>query len=117
MSKDPIRVAVVEDRAEIREGLVALLTGPPGFRPAGAWASMEEALPALQGETPDVLLVDLDLPGMSCVDGIRRLKEGQRSPLCVVFTVYEDDDRIFDALCAGACGYLLKKTPAPLLLA
>ena len=117
MTKNPIRVAVVEDRAEIREGLVALLTGPPGFRPAGAWESMEEALPALARDVPDVLLVDLDLPGISGTEGIRRLKESPRSPLCVVLTVYEDDDRIFDALCAGACGYLLKKTPAPSLLA
>jgi DNA-binding NarL/FixJ family response regulator len=114
---EPIRVAVVEDRVEIREGLVALLGGRPGFHAAGAWGSMEDALPALAHNPPDVVLVDLDLPGMSGADGIRRLKDARPSLLSVVLTVYEDDDRIFDALCAGACGYLLKKTPAPGLLA
>ena len=112
-----IRVAIVEDRREIREGLVSLLDGLPNFRTTGAWESMEEALPVLEGDTADVVLVDLGLPGMSGTEGIRRLKELRPSLLTVVLTVYEDDDRIFDALCAGACGYLLKKTPAPQLLA
>lgn len=112
----PIRVAVVEDRVEIREGLVALLAGPPRFRAAGSWGSMEEALPPLMRDPPDVVLVDLGLPGMTGTEGIRRLKEARPSLLSVVLTVYEDDDRIFEALCAGACGYLLKKTPAPRLL-
>ena len=112
-----IRVAIVEDRREIREGLVSLLDGLPNFRTTGAWESMEEALPVLEGDTADVVLVDLGLPGMSGTEGIRRLKERRPSLLTVVLTVYEDDDRIFDALCAGACGYLLKKTPAPQLLA
>jgi DNA-binding NarL/FixJ family response regulator len=116
-SSEPIRVAIVEDRVEIREGLVALLAGPPRFRATGAWGSMEDALPALTNDPPDVVLVDLDLPGMSGTEGIRRLKDARPSLLSVVLTVYEDDDRIFDALCAGACGYLLKKTPAPRLLA
>ena len=115
-----IRVAIVEDQPEIRTGLVTLLEDSPRFRCAGAWGSMEEGLRALepaQAVRPDVVLVDLGLPGMHGIDGIRRLKLSRPDLLMVVLTVYEDDDRIFEALCAGACGYLLKKTPAPRLLA
>lgn len=114
-----IRVAIVEDQDDIRGGLLALLEDSPRFRSAGAWPSMEEALPSLedQASASDVVLVDLGLPGMSGTEGIRRLKEVRPDLLTVVLTVYEDDDRIFEALCAGACGYLLKKTPAPQLLA
>lgn len=114
-----IQVAIVEDQDDIRGGLLALLEDSPRFRSAGAWPSMEEALPFLedQASASDVVLVDLGLPGMSGTEGIRRLKEVRPDLLTVVLTVYEDDDRIFEALCAGACGYLLKKTPAPQLLA
>jgi DNA-binding NarL/FixJ family response regulator len=78
---------------------------------------MEEAMPAIGALRPEILLVDLGLPGMSGIVGIRQLKARTPELLSVVLTVYEDDDRIFEALCAGACGYLLKTTPAPALLA
>lgn len=113
----PIRVVIVEDRAEIRSGLEALITGSPGFGCAGAFGSMEEALPELESRPPDIALVDIGLPGMSGIEGIRRLKGSRPALVTVVLTVYQDDERIFEALCAGACGYLLKKTPAPRLLA
>src|SRR5262245_23857715 len=77
---------------------------------------MEEAVAALSAGPPGVLLVDLELPGMSGIEGIRLLKERHPGLLLLVLTVYDDDDRIFHAICAGACGYLLKKTqPARLL--
>jgi DNA-binding NarL/FixJ family response regulator len=115
-----VTAGIVEDQAGIREGLIALLEESARFRCLGAWGSMEEALAALEprGATlPDVVLVDLGLPGMAGTEGIRRLKTSRPELLTVVLTVHEDDERIFDALCAGACGYLLKKTPAPRLLA
>ncbi len=115
-----VTAGIVEDQAEIREGLIALLEQSERFRCVGAWGSMEEGLAALEAPgavLPDVLLVDLGLPGMAGTEGIRRLKGSRPGLLTVVLTVHEDDDRIFDALCAGACGYLLKKTPAPRLLA
>src|SRR5262245_43527752 len=111
-----IRVAIVEDQREIREGLAQLIAGAQKFRSTGAWPSMEEAIPALRADLPDVVLVDIELPGMSGIDGIRILKEKHPKLLLIVLTVYDDDDRIFQAICAGACGYLLKSTPPARLL-
>jgi DNA-binding NarL/FixJ family response regulator len=110
-----IRVALVEDRREIREGLAALIGGTDGFVCTGAFGSMEAALPAIAQQPPDVALVDIGLPGMSGIDGIRLLKQRHADLRLVVLSVYDDDERIFEALCAGACGYLLKKT-APVRL-
>src|SRR6516225_7082655 len=95
-----VRIAIVEDHDEIREGLATLIAAAPGFSCTGAWGA-----------------IDLGLPGMGGIEGIRRLKASRPTIPSVVLTVYQDDDRIFQALCAGACGYLLKKTPAPQLLA
>ena len=77
---------------------------------------MEEALARPWTEIPDVALLDIGLPGMSGIEGIRLLREKYTSTVLVMLTVYEDDERIFEALCAGACGYLLKKTPPVRLL-
>lgn len=117
MKDAPIRVGIIEDQGDLREGMAALIAGSEGFACVGAWGSMEDALPAVAGAAPQVVLVDLGLPGMSGIEGIRRLKTKVPTLLAVVLTVYEDDDRIFEALCAGACGYLLKTTLAPALLA
>ncbi len=111
-----LSVVIVEDQREIREGLRALIDGTGGFRCAGAYRSMEEALDHLRGEPPDVALLDIGLPGMSGIEGIRLLRERHPAMQLVMLTVYEDDDRIFQAICAGACGYLLKKTPPARLL-
>jgi DNA-binding NarL/FixJ family response regulator len=109
-------VAVVEDHPEFREYLAALIAGSEGFSCAGSFRSMEDALPRIVTNPPDAILVDIGLPGMSGVDGIRILKERFPKLCLLVLTVYDDDDRIFDALCAGASGYLLKKTPPARLL-
>lgn len=116
VSDTTIRVAIVEDRREIRDGLAMIINGTPGFRCTGAYRSMEEALERIAGDLPDVVLNDIGLPGMSGIDGIRILKERHPGLLVLMLTIYDDDDRIFEALCAGASGYLLKKTqPAHLL--
>lgn len=106
----PIRVGIVEDKREIREGLSQLLGSAEGYRVVGAWGSMEEALPNLTHAAADLALVDIGLPGMSGIEGIRVLRERHPEIVALVLSVYDDDDRIFEALCAGACGYLLKKT-------
>ena len=109
-------VATIEDRREIREGLATLIDDTPGFRCVGRYRSMEEALDGFRNHPADLSLVDIELPGMSGLDGIRLLREQYPAMLLLMLTVYDDDERIFEALCAGACGYLLKKTPPQRLL-
>ena len=106
-----IKIAIVEDVREIREGLGRLINSTPGFRCTGVYASMEEALEKIPKNLPDLVLSDIGLPGIDGISGIRILKERYPDLLILMLTVYDDNERIFDALCAGACGYLLKKTP------
>jgi DNA-binding NarL/FixJ family response regulator len=115
--KGTIRAAIVEDEADIREGLAELIDATEGYRCTGRFRTMEDALARIEADLPDVALVDIGLPGMSGIKGIRILKERFPSLHALMLTVYDDDERIFDALCAGATGYLLKKTPSDRLLA
>ena len=114
---DPIKVAIIEDEREIRECLALLVNGTDGYACTGAFRSMEEALEKIPRQLPDVVLSDIGLPGMTGIEGVRLLKERHPDLLVLMLTVYDDDERIFDAMCAGACGYLLKKTPPARLLA
>ena len=111
-----IKTAIIEDEDNIREGLASLISFTPGFKCTGSFASMEEALHRLPRNVPDVVLSDIGLPGMDGIQGIKILKERFPKLLILMITVYDDDDRIFDALCAGANGYLLKRTPPMRLL-
>lgn len=111
-----IRVAIVEDRAEVRDSLQALLSGTPEFEVTGAYASMEAALHGLERRVPDAAVIDLGLPGMSGIEGIRCLRERYPKLTLIVLTVFDDDKRIFEAICAGAQGYLLKNAPPSKLL-
>ncbi len=111
-----INVAIIEDRRELREGLAMLIGGTEGFKCTGKYGMMEEALRRLGAEMPDVVLCDIGLPGMDGIEGIKILKEKFPALLVIMLTIYDDDERIFNALCAGACGYLLKKTPPIRLL-
>ena len=111
-----IKVAIIEDRREIRDGLAMLIGGTEGFKCTGVYRSMEDALPRIGGDLPDVVLCDIGLPGMSGIEGMRVLKERFPNLLLLMLTIYDDDEKIFAALCAGACGYLLKKTPPSKLL-
>ena len=111
-----IEVAIVEDRREIRESLALLIGGTEGFKCIGSYRSMEEALDKLKHHQPHLLLSDIGLPGMSGIEGVAILKELYPDLLILMLTVYDDDERIFDAMCAGASGYLLKKTPPARLL-
>lgn len=111
-----IRVVLIEDQRELREGLRMLLNATPGYRCINNFSSMEEALKNIERELPDIVLTDIGLPGMSGIEGIGLLKERYPELVIVALTVFDDDDRIFNALCAGASGYLLKKTPPARLL-
>ena len=111
MEKAPIRVTIIEDQRVTRETLEALLDESGSCRTASAFSRMEEALAGIGRNVPDVALVDLGLPGMSGIQGIGILRERYPSIRSLVFTVYEDDENIFRAICAGASGYLLKRIP------
>jgi DNA-binding NarL/FixJ family response regulator len=115
-TSSPLKIAIIEDQREIREGLSALIDSTKGYRCTGSFRTMEEALAQIGRNLPDVALIDIGLPGMSGIEGTRLLKERYPNLLLLILTVYDDDDRIFGALCAGACGYLLKKTPSARLL-
>jgi DNA-binding NarL/FixJ family response regulator len=107
-----IFVGIVEDDEEIRHGIVSFLSKQPGFVCDLAVGSVEELLAALTTENaPQVLIMDLGLPGMSGVEGINFVKSHYPEMDIVVFSVYNDPKKIFDSLCAGATGYLLKNTP------
>ncbi len=115
-----IRVCLVEDQGDIRQGLAELLSEEDGFACDAAFHSMERLLEYLAGKPaaslPQVALIDLGLPEMSGLEGIRELREHWPSISPLVLTVHGDDGRIMDALCAGANGYLLKNTPPRRLL-
>ena len=111
-----IKVAIIEDQARFRRCLEVLIDGTDGFHCIGVFGSMEEALDKLNRDMPDVVLADIGLPGMSGIEGVRTLTERHPGLQVIMLTVYDDDERIFDALCAGACGYMLKKTPPARLL-
>jgi DNA-binding NarL/FixJ family response regulator len=111
-----VKVAIVEDHRELRECLAFMIGSTEGYRCTGNYRSMEEALQRISADLPDVVLSDIGLPGMSGIEGVRILKERYPKLLILMLSVYDDDDRIFDALCAGAAGYLLKKTPPARLL-
>jgi DNA-binding NarL/FixJ family response regulator len=115
-SRSLARVAIIEDRRELRDGLAMLIGGTDGFQCTGTYRSMEEALEGFASALPDVALCDIGLPGMSGVDGIRILKERYPALIILTLTIHGDDDRIFNAICAGANGYLLKNTPPARLL-
>ncbi len=107
----PIRVVVIEDMRELREGLQSLLNFTPNFRCVKSFGAMDEALRFIKADTADLILTDIGLPRLDGIEGTRILREKFPELPIVVLTVHEEDDQIFQALCAGANGYLLKNTP------
>jgi DNA-binding NarL/FixJ family response regulator len=112
----PIKVAIVEDHHKFREVLEFVLNNTEGFHCTASFRSMEEALEKIGANLPDLVVLDIGLPGMSGIEGVRVLKERYPDLLILMNTIYDDDERIFDALCAGASGYLLKKSAPGQLL-
>ncbi len=113
---EPIRIALVEDDARIRASLISLFELSPGYRCVNAFASAEEVLAGNAADLADVVLMDINLPGQSGIECVGELKRRHPSLLVIMLTVYEDADKIFAALRAGASGYLLKRTPPAQLL-
>ncbi len=111
-----VTVALVEDDNSTREGLRLLIHGSPGFSCIGAYESVEDALPALALAQPDVLLMDINLPGMSGREGVRIIKDRWPAIEVLMLSVYGEQESVFESICNGAAGYLLKKTPPARLL-
>ena len=114
-----IRVAIVEDDRSLREGLGLLINATPGYNCQHSYGSVEDALREIKGgETtlPDILLLDIHLPGMLGSDGVKLFREKFSTMQVLMLTVYAEQDKIFESICNGACGYLLKKTPPAKLL-
>jgi DNA-binding NarL/FixJ family response regulator len=115
-SPPSIRVSIVEDDPALREGLGRLIGGTPGYRLTGTFESAESALGPLSAHQPDVLLLDINLPGMLGSQAARVFRDRLPRMQILMLTVYAEQDRVFESICNGACGYLLKKTaPARLL--
>jgi len=112
----PIKVAIVEDDDWIRENLASQIDLAPGYCCVSRYRTGEEALAGLPSEAPDVVLMDINLPGLSGIECVRRLKALRPSLTILMLTVYEESDQIFDSLRAGASGYLLKRSAEKELL-
>jgi len=106
-----VAVSIIEDDSKARKILAGWIQHAPGFRLAGDWGDAESALLQLPEKPPNVVLMDINLPGISGVEAVRKLKPLLPNTQFVMLTVYEDADHIYDALAAGATGYLLKQTP------
>ncbi|MFQ5569359.1 MAG: response regulator [Rhodothermales bacterium] len=111
-----IRIGVIEDQTKVREGLALIIDASEGYECLGRWGTAEAALEDLETLDLDVVLMDIGLPGMSGIEATSLLKARRAEVQVMMLTVYEDDDRIFESLRAGASGYILKKTPPTDLL-
>lgn len=106
-----IRVAIFEDNSNLRESLYNLLESSPGFTCVGAFAHCERAVENIEETRPDVILMDIEMPAVSGIEAVKRLKKNFPDVKILMETIFEDDDKIFQCICNGAQGYILKNTP------
>ena len=112
----PVTISIVEDLDEVREALERLINQSENFSLVAGFSNAEQAEKKIPLEPPDIVIMDINLPGMSGIECISRIKEKCDGTQFIMFTIYEDDEKVFEALRAGAHGYLLKKTPKEKLL-
>ncbi len=105
-----INISIIEDNRYVREGWEAILRGIPDFSVIGVYDSCEEAFRSSDIGTSDLVLMDIGLPGIDGIEGVKILQQSFPKVIVIMCTVYDDDQKVFDAICAGAVGYLLKKT-------
>jgi DNA-binding NarL/FixJ family response regulator len=112
----PVRVTIFEDRKPVRESLAMLVMGTSNLELAGAFADCNNLAEDLEASQPDVVLMDIEMPGINGVEGVKIIRRDFPKVTVIMQTVFEDDEKIFDAICAGASGYLLKNTPPSRLM-
>lgn len=111
-----VKVTIFEDRKAVREAISLLVQGTAGLELAGAFPDCENLESRIEDSHPDVILMDIEMPGMNGVEAVRVIKRKFPEITVVMQTVFEDDDKVFDAICSGASGYLLKDTPPSRLM-
>jgi DNA-binding NarL/FixJ family response regulator len=112
----PIRIAIFEDNDKLRESLAYLINCTEGYEIIGHYNNCNEAAAIVKKTDPDVVLMDIDMPGYDGIKGVKIIKETKPETSIIMYTVFEDDEKLFQCLCAGANGYLLKKTPPAKLI-
>jgi DNA-binding NarL/FixJ family response regulator len=106
-----IKVAIFEDNNNMREGLFQLINGSQGFTCTGAFPNCDDLVQRIEKSNPDVIVMDIEMPGISGIEGVKLVKENFPDIKILMETIFEDDKKIFDSICAGAEGYILKNTP------
>ncbi|HZX59815.1 MAG TPA: response regulator transcription factor [Mucilaginibacter sp.] len=107
----PISIVLFEDNERLRESLSYLLNSDDGYEVKGDFDNCNDAVNIIKELQPDIVLMDIDMPGNSGIKGVSMVKDTRPETAVIMYTVFEDDERLFQCLCAGANGYLLKKTP------
>jgi len=110
------RITIVEDNNAVREGFATLINSSGVYVVAGAYDTCEEAIRRLERDQPDVVLMDIDLPGISGIDGTSRIRKLRPGLIVLIITVHEDSDKVFQSLCAGAGGYIVKNSSGEQIL-
>jgi len=111
-----IRVLIYEDNPQLREGLTMLIDGSEGFNVVAAYKNCNNILDEMEAWTPDVVLMDIDMPGINGIEGLKKVRQINQEVKVLMLTVFDDNKSVFEALKSGANGYLLKKTPPAKLL-
>src|SRR5258706_777473 len=106
-----IKVAIFEDNSNMREGLYQLINGSQGFTCTGAFPNCDDLVQRIEKSNPDVIVMDIEMPGISGIEGVKLVKENFPEMKILMETIFEDDKKIFDSICEGAEGYILKHTP------
>jgi len=105
-----IRVAIFEDNSNLRQGLFNLMEANEGFVCAGAFGHCERVIENIEESLPDVVLMDIELPGVNGIEAVKRIRGNYPDLKILMETVFEDDEKVFRSICAGANGYILKTT-------
>jgi len=104
------RITIIEDNSKIREGFAAVIDSTDRYMVAGHYGNCEDAIKNLEKDNPNVVLMDIELPGMNGIEGTLKIKKHCPDCIVLIITVFEDSDKVFQSLCAGAAGYLVKNS-------